>query len=345
MRDILMNVRSQNAPLTGVQRYILEMSDQLRERVRMVVPGRPLFGIAGHLWEQSMLPGIANGELLWSPANTGPFRVSNQVVTIHDVAPLDHPEWFSAKFAYWYKWLIPRLVNRVCFVITVSNFSKTRLLETTGINESRIIVIPNGVNKRFVRRSAAEVEATKQRLGLPTSRYLLSLGSIEPRKNLPRVLAAWASCRQQIEDDITLVIAGNPGANHIYREVAIAAAQSRVHFTGFVPDDCLPALYSGALALIYPSMYEGFGLPVVEAMATGTVPIVSKSTALPEVVGDAGMTLDSLTVEELAQALLTICRDQALRQRLEEQVISESARFKWERTAQLTLDVLEQAAA
>jgi glycosyltransferase involved in cell wall biosynthesis len=181
MRDILINVRSQEAALTGVQRYIREMCDQLKGRIRWIAPRRPLFGIAGHLWEQSILPGMLNGGLLWSPANTGPLRVANQVVTIHDVAAMDHPEWFSSKFGQWYRWLTPRLVRRARFVITVSEFSKGRLLEHTGVEESRIIVIPNGVNQRFVPRPQGEIDLVRNWLKIPQPRYLLSLGSIEPR--------------------------------------------------------------------------------------------------------------------------------------------------------------------
>jgi glycosyltransferase involved in cell wall biosynthesis len=121
-------------------------------------------------------------------------------------------------------------------------------------------------------------------------------------------------------------------------------SQSRVHFTSFVPDPCLPALYSGAIALIYPSLYEGFGLPVAEAMASGAVPIVSNCTALPEVVGTAGVTIDPFNVEELAHALVTISSNEALRNQLRELAIRESARFTWVRAAQLALGLLEEAA-
>jgi glycosyltransferase involved in cell wall biosynthesis len=344
MRDILINVRSQNAPLTGVQRYIHEMCGQLTQQIRQVEPSRPLQGIAGHLWEQAILPGMVNGQLLWSPANTGPLRVANQVVTIHDVAPLDHPEWFSTKFAHWYRWLIPRLVRRVRYVITVSNFSKSRLLDLTGVDESRIIVIPNGVNQKFFPRTSVEIELVRQRLGIPTSKYLLSLGSIEPRKNIARLLTSWSHCLNQLDDDISLVVAGAHGASHIYRDVTMTRAPRRVHFTGSVPDECLPALYSGATALIYPSVYEGFGLPVLEAMASGSVPIVSNGTAMPELVGNAGVTIDPFNVEELAQALVTICSDESRRNTLRELAIRKSAEFRWERSAKLTLNILERAA-
>jgi glycosyltransferase involved in cell wall biosynthesis len=345
VRDILINVRSQSAPLTGVQRYISEMCEQLKGRIRSIAPGRPMLGIAGHLWEQSILPLMLNGGLLWSPANTGPLRVANQVVTIHDVAALDHPEWFNAKFARWYRWLTPRLVKRARCVITVSNFSKSRLLELTGVDESRVTVIPNGVNQRFYPRTSDEIESVRIRLGIPPSRYLLSLGSIEPRKNLPRLLQAWSRCQDQLDEDIILVVAGGQGARRVYREAEMTSAPPRVHFTSSVPDDCLPALYSGAIALIYPSVYEGFGLPPAEAMASGCASIVANSTSLPEVVGDAGITIDPFNVEELANALVTICRDDSLRESLRERSLRESARFTWERAAELALDVLERAAA
>jgi glycosyltransferase involved in cell wall biosynthesis len=345
MHDIVINVRSQQAPLTGVQRYIHEMCGQLKDRIHRIAPRRPLLGLAGHLWEQSILPGMLKDKLLWSPANTGPLRVTNQVITIHDVAPLDHPEWFSAKFAGWYRWLIPRLVKRAQRIITVSSFSKTRLLELTDIEESQIVVIPNGVNQNFFRRTPTEIDFVKHQLGVDTSRYLLTLGSIEPRKNLVRLLDAWQKCQGSLSSDISLVIAGARGAPHIYRSVTMKDLPAMVRFTESVRDDWLPALYSGATALIYPSLYEGFGLPVVEAMATGTVPIVSNSTALPEVVGDAGLMVNPFDIEELAHAMVKICRDDALRERLSQAAIRESGRFRWERASQLVLNVLEQAAA
>jgi glycosyltransferase involved in cell wall biosynthesis len=345
MQRILINVRSQSAPLTGVQRYVREMCEQLAASVEEVGPHRHLAGVTGHLWEQSILPGRVRGSLLWSPANTGPLRVRNQVVTIHDLATLDHPEWFSPRFAAWYRWLIPRLVRTVRRVITVSQFSKARLLELTGIDEARIVVVPNGVNKRFFPRSADEIERVRRSLQIPTQRYVLSLGSIEPRKNLATLLQAWSRCHDRLENDITLVIAGARGETHVFRNAGLSEVPERVHFTGFVPDDALPALYGGALALIYPSIYEGFGLPVAEAMATGTVAIVANNTSLPEVVGDSGVKVDPKDADEIADALLTICGNESLCAALRERAIRESARFDWETSARLSLNVLGEAAA
>lgn len=344
MRNILVNARTQDAPSTGVQRYVNEMCDQLKD-IQRIKPRRPLLGVKGHLWEQSILPKILGNELLWSPANTGPLAVAHQVVTIHDIAALDHPEWFNASFAHWYGWLTPRLVKRVQCVITVSEFSKTRLLERTEIDESKIVVIPNGVNERFYPRPQEEVNSVLYKLRIQSRRYVLSLGSIEPRKNIARLLSAWSGCHNQLDDDIILVVAGARGSDRVFRDSGVLNPLPRVQFTGFVPDAYLPALYSGALALIYPSTYEGFGLPVAEAMASGCVPVVSNTTALPEVARDAGITFDPLNVSQLAYAVVTVCQREGLRRQLRQKALRESERFSWDRAAERVRQVLEQAAA
>jgi hypothetical protein len=125
-----------------VQRYTRELCRRLNGRIRVVFPERALHGITGHLWEQMVLPGILKGSLLWSPANIGPLTVSRQVLTIHDLASLDHPEWFDRRFSKWYRSIIPLLARRVRRVITVSEFSKQRLVELTHIPESHVSAIP-----------------------------------------------------------------------------------------------------------------------------------------------------------------------------------------------------------
>src|SRR6267154_3859549 len=269
-RGIVVNLRSQGAGLTGVQRYSQELCARLNRGIDTVTPRRPLHGIAGHLWEQTGLPVRVATRLLWSPANTGPLAVERQVLTIHDVAPLDHPEWFESKFATWYGWMIPALARRVRCLITVSEFSKRRLVLNTGIDESRVHVIPNGVSERFHPRNIDTIREVLTRLRVPTERYVLTLGSIEPRKNLSRLLEAWRISAPRLPDDVWLVIAGAQGKGHIFAMTQLGEIPLRVYSTGFVQDEDLPALYSGAMAMVYPSIYEGFGLPVLEAMAAGT---------------------------------------------------------------------------
>lgn len=341
--SIAVNVRTASAALTGVQRYTVELCARLGSRVKAVSPGRPLHGIRGHLWEQTVLPRVVGSRLLWSPGNTGPIMVNRQVVTIHDVAVLDHPEWYRTRFATWYRWLIPRLIIRASHLITVSEFTKRRLIEIGGIPESRVSVVPNGVDPQFCPRSSEEVEQVREHLLIPSARYILSLGTLEPRKNLRRQLEAWWKCQNSIAKDIWLVIAGGNVHRHVFDAFELKEIPPRVHFAGYVPDELLPALYHGALAFLYTSIYEGFGLPVVEAMAVGTVPIAAASTALPEVVGDAGILVDPNKTDAIADAIVRTVNDPTLRYDLAQRGLVRSAAFNWNRAAEMTWAVLAEA--
>lgn len=342
---IVVNLRSQETSLTGVQRYSQEVSARLKNEVEAIRPCRPLQGIAGHLWEQAILPFRASQRLLWSPANSGPLIVERQVLTIHDAATLDHPEWFDAKFAAWYGWMLPKLARRVRCLITVSEFSKRRLIANTGVDESRIRVIPNGVSERFYPRNEQDIQDVRRRLQIPTGQYLLAVGSIEPRKNLARLLEAWKSCADRLPTEVSLVIAGARGQGHIFAATELSDNLPRVCRTGFVKDEDLPALYSGALAMVYPSIYEGFGLPVLEAMAAGTAVIAGESTALPELTGDAGILVDPYDSSAIAGAIERIVLDGSLREDLRRRGIERSKQFTWEKSAASTLSTLQYAEA
>jgi glycosyltransferase involved in cell wall biosynthesis len=344
-RKIVVNLRSQSAALTGVQRYSLELCARMNGRIETLAPRQPLHGLIGHLWEQTMLPISLGRRLLWSPANTGPLTIAHQVLTVHDVASLDHPEWFDSKFGAWYRRMTPALAKRVRRVITVSEFSKQRLMAAAGVDGSRIEVIPNGVDQRFHRLKDGDIHDMRVRLRLPTDKYILSLGSIEPRKNLSRLLTAWSTCLARMPENIWLVIAGSNGEQHVFASTKLAEIPPRVHYTGFVPDQELPALYSGALAFVYPSIYEGFGLPVLEAMATGTPIIAANSTAIPELVGDAGLLVDVSDPREIAMPIMRIIEDENKRAELSARAIGRSLQFTWERAATSTLKVLCEAAA
>jgi glycosyltransferase involved in cell wall biosynthesis len=337
---IFINTRSHTAGLSGVQRYAVELLRRIGSRLTSVAPWRAMQGVKGHLWEQTVLPSLVRNGLLWSPANSGPLAVSRQVLTVHDVASLDHPEWYSPTFAAWYRWMTPRLVRRVRRVITLSEFSKKRLLALTSIDESSVVVIGNGADGRFCPRSTQEVERVRQSLNIPSPYYVLSLGTLEPRKNLRRLLAAWASCILDLPDEVWLVIAGASGSSRVFSCPDLGSLPPRVHITGFVADCDLPALYSGALALAYVSLYEGFGLPALEAMACGTIPVVANNTALPEVIGDAGLLVNPFDSDAIAAGIKRVVQDPGLRQELKLRAIKRSGEFSWERAADLTWDVI-----
>ena len=341
----LVNAKILNGHITGVQRYLLEIIESISGQMERVQPGRAFTGLKGHIWEQFVLPLRVGRNLLWSPSNTGPLAVARQVLTIHDVVPLDHPEWNNWKFAAWYRFLLPRLVLRVRRVIAISEFTKERLLATTKISPEKIIVIPNGVDSRFHPRSEAEVASAIEALGLPTKRYLLTVGSLEPRKNLRRLLAAWRQAHTGLPEDIWLVIAGGKGKVMVFGDTTGAEdLPPRAYLTGRVSDDLLPALYAGAAAFAYVSEYEGFGLPPLEAMASGVPVLVSNTTAFPEVVGDAGLYANPLDVNEIAQGLIRLLTDSDVAAALSERGLKRAKQFSWERTAALTLKVLREVA-
>src|SRR6201984_703485 len=145
------NFRTLGSHITGVQRYLLSLLPHLPPQLSSIKPARSLSGIKGHLWEQLYLPTQLGRRLLWSPGNTGPLAVSRQVVTVHDAAALDHPEWFERKFALSYSALLPRLVRKVRAIITVSHFSRDRIVQNTGIKPELVHVISNGVARHFRR--------------------------------------------------------------------------------------------------------------------------------------------------------------------------------------------------
>jgi glycosyltransferase involved in cell wall biosynthesis len=288
------------------------------------------------------LPSAVGKRLLWSPNNTGPLAVTRQVCTIHDLIPLDRPEWFSRRFASWYAWLLPRLAKRVQHIIAISEYTKERVIDLLGVPSSRITVIPNGVDDRFFPRSEAEIETMRQTLGIDRDRYVLCVGSLEPRKNLARLLDAWRIAQNQVDEDIELVVAGARGNSRVFGSVAIEPVPARVHFTGYVPNEYLPALYSGALAMAYPSLYEGFGLPPLEAMACGTPVITSKGSSLPEVVGDCAQLVDPSKTESIAESLVRVLSNGTLRESMSSAGLERAARFTWDSTAKQTLEVLIQ---
>lgn len=320
--EVIVNGRSLARQVTGVERYVIETLNCLGDRVRIVRPAGNYQGWAGHAWEQFALPGqVARQSLLWSPANTGPLAVSNQVLTVHDLSPLEHPEWFKPSFAVWYSLFLPVLVQRVRRVITPSEHVRRKIISRFHLPEHRVTAIPAGVNlDRFSRQAPAG----------QSGRYILFVGSIAPRKNLATLLAAWKSIANQ-HPDVSLVIAGIPGT--VFRAVHFPEDLERVHFTGYVPDAALPALYSGADIFVLPSWDEGFGLPVLEAMACGTPVAASLSGALPEVAGEAGLFFHPGDPAALSAILSQCLSDARLRKALSERGQKHAQRFSWQMTA------------
>ena len=345
------NGRFLDQKLTGVQRYSRELLERLNSRVEIVRPPGHLSPIQGHLWEQTVLPLRCGNRLLWSPGNTGPLLKGNQLVTIHDASTLDHPEWFSKQFAVWYRTLLPRLARRVRKIITVSQFSKDRLVEKCSIPAEKIVAIPNAIDRRFA-PAPPEVQSEFCQQNQLEKPYLLYLGSLEPRKNVSILLEAW---RQLDLKDLELVLAGI--SSHVFRERGFSSLPPGVRLFGGVADDDLPTLLSAARGFVFPSLYEGFGFPPLEAMACGCPVVTSNTTSLPEVCGpafvpgdteSAGAVLyfDPTNSAELANCLLQMINMEASsRRRSVENGLRWTSRFTWERCAAQTTAVIDELIA
>ena len=333
------NLRTLGYHTTGVQRYLRSLLPCLPSELEAVKPQHALQGIKGHLWEQLYLPTRLRRRLLWSPGNTGPITVSRQVLTVHDASSLDHPEWFDRKFALWYSALLPPLIRKVRAIITVSNFSKERIVRLTGVKPDRVQMICNGVDERFRPATPPRVKQVSADYGLDGP-YILYVGSLEPRKNLRALLETW---RAGGFDGATLAVVGAGG--HLFPKMQFGSLPAGVRLLGRVEDDVLPALYSGATGFVYPSIYEGFGMPPLEAMACGCPVAVSDIPAHREVCGEAALYFDPFKAEEMSAALESLLRlDGPLRASLVQQGLLRAARFSWKDAAGETWRTLELAA-
>jgi alpha-1,3-rhamnosyl/mannosyltransferase len=216
------------------------------------------------------------------------------------------------------------------------------VLKLLPVDPARVTVVPEGVAADFTPGAAAGAPARLAPLGLRAGEYLLFLGTIEPRKNLRRVLQALELAGRDVGP---LVVAGGGGWNNepTVKELARLERAGRVKRLGYVSGDCRPLLVAGARALVYPSLYEGFGLPPLEAMACGTPVLTSNVSSLPEVVGDAAVLVDPCDVGALAAAIRRLWHDDGLRADLRARGLARARRFRWDVTARLTLDVYAAA--
>lgn len=337
---IVCNARVLNAPLTGIQRYTQELLSRLPE-IETIRPEKRLPGIVGHMWEQGVLPFKVGKRTLWSPSNTGPLAVRNQIVTVHDLATFDAPEGFSKSFRSAYAFILPRLLPNVRGILTVSQFTKDCLIDRFGLPEDKIIVTPLGVeHERFYPRNAEEIQTVKNKFDI-RGRYVLFLGTLSARKNMAGLTRAWEIAQKDLPEDIELLIAGGAGAAHVFDGTTLPYLPKRVRLLPRIEDTDLSPLFSGATLFAFPSLYEGFGLPPLEAMACGTPVLTSNITSLPEVVGDAALTVDPRKTEDIAQGLIDLLNNDDLRFTYAQAGLTRSREFTWEKTAKMAMGGLD----
>jgi len=271
------------------------------------------------------------------PANIGPLDGGpNVVVTVHDCIFLRHPEWFRWERAHYYRWAGCRSARRAAQIIADSEATARDVRDFMGIAPERINAVPLGVNDQFAPKPPSACNSARERYNLP-ERFFLYVGTMEPRKNLARLARAWDSVAQDIPE--ALVIAGRDGwkTGEMHAAIGNAKHRDRIHLPGFIAQEDLPALLSAARAFVWPSLYEGFGLPVLEAMACGTPVLTSNTSSLPEVTGDAALLVDPEDEAAITQALRTLSEDEDLRKKLATDGIAQAARFTWHQCARRTL--------
>lgn len=343
MNSIVINGHFRQQRMTGVQRYASEI---IREFERKKLPHRYVGPPASlrsdalrQLWMQGVMPlKIADDDLLWSPTNIGPAFHRNQVVTLHDIADRLHPEWFDARFVRWRSLILPSLLKRVKGIITVSEFSRQTIIEKFPQAEGKVKVIYNGVRTdHFYPRRDKEIAALRKEFELHKP-FVITVGSLDPRKNINGMLKAWNQLPAAFRKETELVVVG--GKPHTFAFRIEEVADPSVRFLGYVRDQALPGLYSAAEAFIYPSLFEGFGLPVLEAMACRTPVVTSNTTSLMELAENHAVTVNPHEPEEIAEAVSRVRGSAELRHHLAGRGYRYAQNFQWSKAADETYEFL-----
>jgi len=264
---------------------------------------------------------------------------AKSVFTLHDLVFRFYPQTHKPLNRWFLTLMMPRFLKGADAVIAVSESTKRDAIRIYGIDEAKTTVIYEGVSPHFRRASPQAVAAVRQKYGLPDE-FILSVGTIEPRKNLTSLVEAYHALRNE-RSPLGLVIVGKKGwlYSGFFTRMHELGLDNKVIFPGFVPDEDLPALYSAAALFVFPSLYEGFGLPVLEALACGAPVITSNASSLPEVAGEAALLVDPNSLEALVRAAREVLSKGRLREDLQAKGPRQAAKFNWQRAAQETLAV------
>jgi glycosyltransferase involved in cell wall biosynthesis len=314
-------------------------------QVRQTLPHTPLVRIPLTLSTELRRHPV---DLLHVQYTAPPFAPCPVVTTIHDLAFEHLPETFNRRSWMQLRLTVRRTARRAAHIITVSDYSRRDISRTYGIDPELITVTPEAAPLNFAPiTNETELRRIRETYGIQGD-YILSLCSIQPRKNLVRLIEAY-SCLRRVSPEVKLpqlVLAGKRGwlENETFRAAERDALGRDILFTGYVPEHDLVGLYSGAICFVYPSYFEGFGLPVVEAMQCGVPVIAGNRTSLPEIVGEAGLLFDPFDTAELVKALTRVLDDSAYRAELRIKGLERAKDFNWKTTAQLTLKAYQRAA-
>ncbi len=378
MSHYVLDARTATPHFPGIGRYVTSLAQalvpQLRPGERLTLLGQPdhplplpaspavqVYPLAVSpfsLAQQWAVPGLLRrlgADLYHSPYYLMPYRPGvRTVLTVYDVIPLRHPEHSSARARLLFRLTTALALRSAAQVIAISEAAQQDFVADFRVSADRIRAIPLAADPAFRPQSPEVIQEVRRRYDLP-DRFVLYLGSNKPHKNLVRLVQAWLDVGRRLQvAGCRLVIAG--AWNPRYPEARMLAEQANnlrpstfnlqtILWLGRVPEADLPALYAAAAAFVFPSLYEGFGLPVLEAMACGAPVICSAVSSLPETAGDAALLVDPTDVNALAAALTRVLIEPSLAADLRARGFAQAARFTWERTAAETLSIYRQASA
>ncbi len=323
-------------------RYPLDILQSYPSIRLLSISAKP-FSPAEHI-QLPHLARVVGFDLLHNPYYVKPYVgiPCPSIVTIYDLIMRRFPHLLPSKTRLVFRVATYLAIHTSQRIITISDSSRNDILTYYRLAPSRVVVTPGAADQQFVPQPAETIAALRTRYNLPP-RYLLYLGANKPHKNLERLVQAWAQVAEEAKAGVQLVLAGHydPRYPQAYTLVQELGLSSQVTFLHNVAEEELPVLYSGAECFVFPSYYEGFGLPVLEAMASGTPVICSQASSLPEVVGDAALLFDPYDVSNIAHCLHTVLTQPGLRDDLRKRGLSQVQQFSWERTARETLAVYE----
>ncbi len=302
-------------------------------------------GIPWELYSSKQKP-----DVIFSPTHYGPiFSPVKRVIMIFDLAFLKFKNMFKPRDLYQLTLWTKISIKKAAKIITISNYTKKDIQSIYGINKEKIVLAYPGYDSEIFKpiNNRQKIEEVKQKYKI-SKNYIIYIGTIQPRKNLPRLIEAFSRVVKSIPDLQLVIVGKTTGLGRqgwMFEETLQAPKrfdiEDKVIFTGFASSEDLPYLINGAVAFVQPSLYEGFGIPVVEAMACGVPVLTSKSSSLPEVVGSAGLTFDPESVTQIEQAIRVISTDKKLREKLVKLSLKQAKKFSWQKMAKETLRVLE----
>ena len=358
---ILINATMLDDRPTGVGRYILNILNQFdrigikysvftsidikKNNAKIIkaakfvrpYPYKKLAGVIRFVINQTMFPFIAkNYDIIYFPSTHGSFLLENQIITVHDLIGLHFKSQHILQYLY-FKHALKFILKKAKIIITISKNTKNDIVKFFNVNPQKIKVVYNGVSHEvfYPRKNSRDYILHRHKI----SGYILAVGSSYPHKNIHRLIESFKRF-QKIYPRTTLAITGYP--TPYQKELVKRYNLENVKFLGYVPLEDMPYLYSAAKCLVYPSLYEGFGFPPLEAMACGCPVAVSNLSSLPEVCGDAAMFFDPYNVEDIKNAIEQIFIDENLRQNLIKKGLIQARKYNWEKTAKKIIEIFKK---